>query len=732
MEKPPSLPPRPSISSLTSATSSQTSLRPRHFQYDVLTANKIRLFRLDLNSEEEPLSGSLLTTYLMWDALDMSKNSWVSLFQEDTKEIMRRMTDDDEYDTFSYCWGDQRETSQLQVSVVSNKAGSYEVLRVDIESHRNGFINIGSNLRSLLEELRRRKHTRFVWIDAICINQANDIEKRMQIPLMRDVFQYAGGGYVWLGQASFEETMAMRMLPAVAERLYTASTNKSLIIPGKEETFTGNDIPSSDSNFWSALRKVLSNPWWSRLWTLQEVVYTDRTGQDGSWSSWPPTPVYVGNTATDLNVFNQLNTAAASLGIRSWIMTGQSGVRADTLYAFNGLDEIRICRDTLEAGFGGMRLRALLVGTRRRRATVDADMVYGMLAMMDRHIAKLLAPEANSTAQEVFVKFAKYYIRNEHREHLFSHTSTENRMIGLPSWCPNFASAPAAVSLGTHWFGWIENSEIDEKTLFHAGYKHDGKWKLPRSKSAAFKGIANVLKGRSVYHEIHDTHNRRQITLVPDSDYLLVSGIHMDFVVDVIDANPSARATDIFSLQSLLLTEEWEMKCLNLAKEHAFRNEDESDDLDAYVRTLVTNRTAVEPPSSGTVFFDKENEIDFVKHYHLFKDFIEISKSLDGEIDAENNLDRDTWHFMDVMSHVSCGRKFFATEGGRIGLGPSTTEVGDVIRVLFYCPTPYVIRHHPNGRGQLLGEAYIHGLMYGEALDMLDSDEVDETQWVLE
>lgn len=71
------------------------------------------------------------------------------------------------------------------------------------------------------------------------------------------------------------------------------------------------------------------------------------------------------------------------------------------------------------------------------------------------------------------------------------------------------------------------------------------------------------------------------------------------------------------------------------------------------------------------------------------------------------------------------GRCLFSTANGRIGLGPKEVRVGDQICVIQNAWTPFVI---PPGQGKgcsgFIGEAYVDGLMYGEAFPL-----VEEGHW---
>jgi hypothetical protein len=70
-------------------------------------------------------------------------------------------------------------------------------------------------------------------------------------------------------------------------------------------------------------------------------------------------------------------------------------------------------------------------------------------------------------------------------------------------------------------------------------------------------------------------------------------------------------------------------------------------------------------------------------------------------------------------SDLSIGaRTLFRTDQNLLGAGPSNLAVGDEVWVLSGCPTPVVLRASKEGKDRriFLGEAYVHGIMHGEAL----------------
>ena len=59
-------------------------------------------------------------------------------------------------------------------------------------------------------------------------------------------------------------------------------------------------------------------------------------------------------------------------------------------------------------------------------------------------------------------------------------------------------------------------------------------------------------------------------------------------------------------------------------------------------------------------------------------------------------------------------RRFFVTEDGGLGMGPKVMQADDLVATVAGMRTPVVLR--PSGAGfKFIGEAYVHGIMDGEA-----------------
>jgi hypothetical protein len=62
-------------------------------------------------------------------------------------------------------------------------------------------LEISKSCYIALQNLRDHHGVRTIWVDAICINQKNDSEKNMQLPLMNEIYGKARKVYIWLGES---------------------------------------------------------------------------------------------------------------------------------------------------------------------------------------------------------------------------------------------------------------------------------------------------------------------------------------------------------------------------------------------------------------------------------------------------------------------------------------------------------------------------------------------------
>ena len=106
---------------------------------------------------------------------------------------------------------------------------------------------------------------------------------------------------------------------------------------------------------------------------------------------------------------------------------------------------------------------------------------------------------------------------------------------------------------------------------------------------------------------------------------------------------------------------------------------------------------------------------DFIRDHRSEYLAMKMSKQADATsyIDDAHAQEVLTQHLMPTMGLH--GRKFFSTEGNTLGAGHLSIQPGDEIWFLHGAYAPVVLRPLAFGNYQFVGEAYVHGVMYGEA-----------------
>jgi hypothetical protein len=76
-------------------------------------------------------------------------------------------------------------------------------------------------------------------------------------------------------------------------------------------------------------------------------------------------------------------------------------------------------------------------------------------------------------------------------------------------------------------------------------------------------------------------------------------------------------------------------------------------------------------------------------------------------------------------------RRICFTDDGYLGLGPGIMEVGDIICILFGGRTPFVLRPIESGRYYMIGECFVPGVMFAEGMEALERGELEEERFIL-
>lgn len=103
-----------------------------------------------------------------------------------------------------------------------------------------------------------------------------------------------------------------------------------------------------------------------------------------------------------------------------------------------------------------------------------------------------------------------------------------------------------------------------------------------------------------------------------------------------------------------------------------------------------------------------------------------MSRNIGSAVEEMDASETPEWSQWALDASRAChNRRVFVTERGSVGLGPGILEEGDICAVLFGGTVPFVMRSKGN-EYLLLGEAYVHGIMRGEAIGMCGNGDLQK------
>ncbi|POS75049.1 hypothetical protein DHEL01_v206554 [Diaporthe helianthi] len=154
--------------------------------------------------------------------------------------------------------------------------GNYEALSYtwgDLNAKTTIFLDdrpvkVTENLASSLQHLRMPHEGRLLWIDALCINQADGPEVDTYVQRMWAIYEGSKNVVVFLGESRQGSDEALRLLTLISGLSEETSERHNQI-----NQLLGDNNKSS---YWAALERLMQRPWWSRAWIIQEYAVAPR------------------------------------------------------------------------------------------------------------------------------------------------------------------------------------------------------------------------------------------------------------------------------------------------------------------------------------------------------------------------------------------------------------------------------------------------------------------------
>jgi hypothetical protein len=555
----------------------------------------------------------------------------------------------------SYTWGDPSITREIVVNGVS--------------------LQVTENVDACLKVFRDKPYIKNgwkLWIDALCINQKDIVERGSQVKRMREIYTKAWTPIIWLGNEDEESDNAMELVKLVAETYKTRDQVIAL-------TQALNQEPELFGvGRWRALHQLATRRYFSRMWILQEAAQgrKDTPVLCGKktlpWIDFSRTFGLLYKTDEVINKFirNELDAAGLEFRLAIWASLEIVG-------------EIQLLQDAV-LGHRRNNLYRLLSLGRTVFATDPRDKVYGFLGMMESSLVDLILPDYNATVLDVYRDFVKSTIKVNGSLDVIRHSYPTTRKE-LPSWVPDWTveRTGAPLTFGNTTFATSRSSAAEvhyldnDKLLSCKGFKFDTfdgmgcsgngtpdpKTILPSKGSANPYGSIEAIR-EAIWRSLVANRNLESEPLKDDYSSLLATPNLVNAQFE--DGDPLQELT-----QSNVFV--WFNNIMNANSKFQICGQD----LSCYFTNL------------------QPSEIDVV---HL----------------REALMQRD---------RVNIRRRMVTTARGFFGLALETTQKDDIICVLLGCTMPVVLRQ-VGEYYKVVGECYIHGIMEGEAMEMLNGGQV--------
>ncbi|TGO36479.1 hypothetical protein BHYA_0123g00070 [Botrytis hyacinthi] len=583
------------------------------------------------------------------------------------------LIDEPFYEALSYVWGNPTN-------------------RCDVDLQGVAF-PVTTNLESALRYLRCRDLPRVLWIDAICINQDDIAERNSQVKYMGTIYSKSSIVLAWLGEPKMNKCLTSSFTAGWMDKLVPEGDvideerDNDLLFDTFEMTLknleahweSDNDDIASFSiqnlRTGAGIIRLFENPWWNRMWTVQEALLGKNTllisGRRSIFTN-------------DLSAIFSSQLAHSKDGCNP----RKSGFITTS---FMKMRFIREYRD----GNASSSLEGLLNVFGERRCSDPRDKIYGLLGI-------LATKEVNSIHPDYSIDIALLYgnivvdIINEARNldilsQLWPRKWHDTGILAGkgPSWIRDWtAERPPHVLVDT----------VSERhrlfPVFSASGKSSAMVKERRKSEITLRGIfLNSLQVLGRANDVEADNDEEMAETYKEWRQLAQSETQFD------QRYPSSSRTTIYSdafSQTL---------CMSIASELSQSNN----------------------PASEYQYRRVSNDFQAHKSCHLWwESEIEGTPRLGGKqlLNAEN-ANSDIMRFHGLVYFATHMRRFFIAKEPRwIGLVPMDAQIGDQLFLLEGGKVPYILRRMEGEEEyKIIGDCYVHGIMDGEEWN---SDELQD------
>jgi hypothetical protein len=564
--------------------------------------------------ERIPDAGSAQPATTSWDHPDQSLDR--ALYGQRSLGVIPSKLN---FEALSYEWGDV-EGHQSVVYVVPDRSADH------VGPETTTALLINERLASALRYLRLSTVARSLWIDQLCIDQSNPIEKGHQVLLMADVYRLATRVVVWLGHDGDHAREAVKELSYLGKQVeitpYTVISAPECDEPTWQNAEI--DIPLTQMAY-EAIETFLQSDYFNRVWVYQEVKLANL---ESVFKFGTAELSLVAFRKALVCLYHRQKPRSANLRMLASKCLRVLWPGEPNLYERNLLDLVASkCFD-------------------------PRDKIYGTLALAPKSISGRIYPNYQLPTEQVYLEHFLAYTEGRKRLDLLLQCSLHTRKINGPTWVPDWSVQRA-------WTPF----EADNVCL------------------------ASGLSQAAIVFQ--------------SSSSLIVKGV-MCGTIDSGDLTPLSSTGDCVQAFG-----KWRLR----ESGHDQYITGESS-LQAFAALLCLNRTQARYPGRSI----NPTLAQWVEDWR---------RLLKGSGSGNDILLNRT--FVTVLERIT-ERCFFITDTSLIGLGPPGMRPDDKLFVLLGCSAPIVLRpasrsassqtsaHQSQMQYRVVGKAWVHGLMDGEAL----------------
>ncbi|KAF1848166.1 HET-domain-containing protein [Cucurbitaria berberidis CBS 394.84] len=313
------------------------------------------------------------------------------------------------YEALSYVWGSKDNT--VQVLVQSQLLDQ-------------GFIPITRNLDVALRHLRHRHESRLVWIDALCINQSNKVEKGSQVGMMGRIFSLARSVIAWLGPEENNSNYALEIMRYWACHVDVDYDSYTMRPSEQSSDFTwGNPdirLPYQLGEL-QPVCALLERPYFSRTWIRQEIsLATHAVIQCGQ----------------EEITWKDFQRAVFCLRWKGFFVSAMGGTRfADLKKKTNAAFDV--CA-TIK---GYLSFSYLRIDLRDAQCQDPRDMIYATLSLLKNKDQRLgIESDYARSVEELYVDVFRRVVTGRHSLELLETCELSSKILDIPSWVPDWSS----------------------------------------------------------------------------------------------------------------------------------------------------------------------------------------------------------------------------------------------------------------------------------------------------